>query len=89
MERPPRTNLVGGWRGEERTEFVVLADELLGATTSELLEVAQLPLKSGQLFQTREGQDMPGGSEGEEGREEGRVCCSYGALMVVVVVALL
>ena len=70
MERPPRTNLVGGWRGEERTEFVVLADELLGATTSELLEVAQLPLKSGQLFQTREGQDMPGGSEGEEGREE-------------------
>jgi HEAT repeat protein len=44
--------------------------ELLGATTSELLEVAQLPLKSGQLFQTREGQDMPGGSEGEEGREE-------------------
>jgi len=70
MERPPRTNLVGGWRGEERAEFVVLAVELLGATTPELFEVAQLSLKSGQLFQTREGQDMPGGSEGEEGREE-------------------
>ena len=51
-------------------EFVVLADELLGATTPELFEVAKLPLEGGQRFQTREGQDMPGGSEGEEGREE-------------------
>ncbi len=64
MERPPRTNLVGGWRGEDRAEFVVLADELLGVTTPDFLEVAQLPLDSRQLFQTREGQDMRGGSDG-------------------------